>query len=82
MYVTTNYIEEVDSPASNDFKQRFHAKFPNEPYINQEAANAYDAVYLYKAAVEKAGTTNIWMLFVNRWKVVISVLMDRPESMY
>ncbi|TYZ04163.1 transporter substrate-binding protein, partial [Klebsiella pneumoniae] len=22
MYVTTNYIEEVDSPASNDFKQR------------------------------------------------------------
>ena len=54
MYVTANYVEEVDSPASNDFKKRFHAKYPNEPYINQEAANAYDAVYLYKAAVEKA----------------------------
>lgn len=59
MYVTANYIEEVDTPASNDFKQRFHAKFPNEPYINQEAANAYDAVYLYKAAVEKAGGTDM-----------------------
>lgn len=58
MYVTANYVEEVDTPASNDFKKRFHAKFPNEPYINQEAANAYDAVYLYKAAVEKANSTN------------------------
>jgi urea transport system substrate-binding protein len=54
MYVTTNYIEEVDSPASDAFKKRFHAKFPTAPYINQEAANAYDAVYLYKAAVERA----------------------------
>jgi urea transport system substrate-binding protein len=54
MYVTANYIEEVDSPESNAFKQRFRAKFPKEPYISQEAANAYDAVYLYKAAVEKA----------------------------
>jgi branched-chain amino acid transport system substrate-binding protein len=58
MFVTANYVEEVDSPASNDFKKRFHAKFPNEPYINQEAANAYDAVYLYKAAVEKAKSTD------------------------
>ena len=58
MYVTANYVEEVNSPESNDFKKRFHAKFPNEPYINQEAANSYDAVYLYKAAVEKAGTTD------------------------
>ena len=58
MYVTANYLEELDTPASNDFKKRFHAKYPNEPYINQEAANAYDAVYLYKEAVEKAKTTD------------------------
>ncbi|WJV61821.1 urea ABC transporter substrate-binding protein [Pectobacteriaceae bacterium C52] len=58
MYITANYMEEVDTPASNDFKKRFHAKFPDEPYINQEAANAYDAVYLYKLAVEKANSTN------------------------
>jgi len=59
MYVTPNYIEEVDTPASNDFKKRFRAKYPNEPYISQEAANAYDAVYIYKAAVEKAKSTDM-----------------------
>lgn len=55
MHVTTNYIEEVDTPASKDFIERFHAKFPNEPYINQEAANSYIAVNLYKQMVERAG---------------------------
>ena len=54
MYVTTNYIEEVDSPASKDFLKRWHAKFPNEPYVNQEAENSYAAVYLYKQMVERA----------------------------
>ncbi len=55
MHVTTNYIEEVDTPASKEFIKRFHAKFPNEPYINQEAANSYIAVNLYKQMVERAG---------------------------
>ncbi|WP_266019437.1 urea ABC transporter substrate-binding protein [Brucella intermedia] len=55
MHVTTNYIQEVDTPASKDFIERFHAKFPNEPYINQEAANSYIAVNLYKQMVERAG---------------------------
>lgn len=59
MYITANYIEEVDSEASNKFKKNFRIKFPDEPYINQEAANAYDAVYLYKKAVEKAGSTDM-----------------------
>jgi urea transport system substrate-binding protein len=58
MYVTANYIEEIDSPESKDFMKRFKAKFPNEPYVNQEAANSYTAVYLYKKAVEKAGSTD------------------------
>lgn len=59
MYVTANYVEEIDSPESNDFKKRFHAKFPKEPYINQEAANAYNVIYLYKSAVEKAKSTDM-----------------------
>ena len=54
MYVTANYVEEVVSPSSDDFKKRFKTKFPKVEYINQEAANAYDAIYLYKAGVEKA----------------------------
>ena len=30
-------------PTSKAFVEKFHAKFPNEPYINQEAANSYIA---------------------------------------
>lgn len=54
MYVTTNWIEEVNNPASRAFVARWHAMFPKEPYINQEAENSYDAVYLYKEMVERA----------------------------
>jgi branched-chain amino acid transport system substrate-binding protein len=78
MYVTPNYIEEVDSPASNDFKKRFKAKFPSEPYISQEAANAYDAVYIYKAAVEKAKSTD--MVAVRKALEGGGVCTDGPQG--
>lgn len=66
MYVTVNYIEEVHDviksgefhDKSKDFVKRFKALYPNEPYINMEAANAYNAINLYVKAVEKAGTTD------------------------
>jgi len=58
MHVTTNYIEEIDTPASNDFVERFRAMFPDEPYINQEAANSYIGINLYKQMVERAGSTD------------------------
>jgi branched-chain amino acid transport system substrate-binding protein len=57
MYVTTNYIEEVDSPKSKEFLAKWKAKFPNEPYVNQEAENSYHAIYLYKQMVERAKST-------------------------
>ena len=58
MYVTTNFIEEVDTPAAKAFVEKFRARFPDEPYINQEAANSYIAMYLDKQRVERAGTTD------------------------
>ena len=65
MYVTVNYIEEVHDviksgefhDKSKDFVKRFKALYPNEPYINMESANAYNAINLYVNAVKKAGTT-------------------------
>ncbi|WP_273523406.1 urea ABC transporter substrate-binding protein [Rhodosalinus sediminis] len=57
MHVTTNYIEEIDTPESQAFVEKFRAMFPDEPYINQEAANSYIAMNLYKQLVERAGTT-------------------------
>ncbi|MES2548629.1 MAG: urea ABC transporter substrate-binding protein [Pseudomonadota bacterium] len=58
MYVTTNFIEEVDTPAAKAFVEKFRARFPDEPYINQEAANSYIAMNLYKLMVERAGSTD------------------------
>lgn len=55
MYITTNYIEEVGTPESDAFVERWREMFPDEPYINQEAENSYHAVYLYKEMVERAG---------------------------
>ena len=57
MYVTAQFIEELDTPAAKDFVARFHALYPDEPYVGMEAAAQYTGMMLYKAAVEKAGTT-------------------------
>ncbi|WP_110650425.1 urea ABC transporter substrate-binding protein [Salinicola peritrichatus] len=78
MYVTTNYIEEVDTPASKAFLEKWHQKFPDEPYVNQEAENSYLAVYLYKQMVERAGSTDHDAIR----KVIAEgdVCMDAPEG--
>jgi len=59
MHATANWFEEIDTPAANDFKKRWHAKFPNEPYINDMGYNAYNALYMYKTMVEKAKSTKL-----------------------
>lgn len=59
MHITTPFMEEMQTDKAKDFVAKFKAKFPDEEYIGQEAECAYDAVYLYKAAVEKAGSTNV-----------------------
>ncbi|WP_407521300.1 urea ABC transporter substrate-binding protein [Methylobacterium oryzisoli] len=79
MYVTTNYIEEVDTPASKAFLAKWKAKFPNEPYVNQEAENSYHAVFLYKQMVERAnGSTRR----ADLRKVIAAgdVCVDAPEG--
>ncbi len=78
MYVTTNWIEEVDNPASKEFVEKWRKKFPDEPYINQEAENSYVAVYLYKQMVERAGSTDHDAIR----KVIAEgdVCMDAPEG--
>lgn len=57
MHATANWFEEIDTPAANDFKKRWRAKFPKEAYINDMGYNAYTALYMYKAMVEKAKST-------------------------
>ena len=59
MNVTANWFEEIDTVPANDFKKRWHEKFPNEPYINDAGYNAYSAIYMYKMLVEKAKSTKL-----------------------
>src|SRR3546814_14348242 len=60
MHVTTNYIEEVDTPESHAFLEKWHARFPNETYVNQEAENSYHAASLYQQMTERAeGSTEL-----------------------
>ena len=40
-------------PRADDFKKRWHAKFPNESYINQGPPTPTIAIYLYKAAASR-----------------------------
>ncbi|MFC5652294.1 urea ABC transporter substrate-binding protein [Paenibacillus solisilvae] len=60
MYVTAPFIEELatKSPEAKQFVDNYRKKFPDDPYIGMEAETEYTAFYLYKAAVEKAGTTD------------------------
>ena len=59
MHAAANWFEEIDTPEAADFKKRWHAKFPNEPYINDMGYNAYTALYMYKDLVEKAKSTKL-----------------------
>jgi urea ABC transporter substrate-binding protein len=78
MYATVNYVEEVDTPAGKAFVAKWKAKFPSEPYINQEAENSYLAIYLYKQMVERAKSTKRSDIL----KVVAAgdVCFDAPEG--
>lgn len=59
MHAVANWFEEIDTPEANDFKARWHAKFPDEPYINDMGYNAYTAIYQYKQLVESGKSTKL-----------------------
>ena len=52
-----NYVEELDTPASNEFAQAMQERWGDDlEYVNQECENNYFSVYMWKDAVEEAGT--------------------------
>ena len=56
VYVGVNYMEELPSDRNEDFVDRFYDEYPDADYLNQEAQNNYFSVYMWKEAVEEAGT--------------------------
>lgn len=53
MMITTHYSPEDPRPVVQEFRKKYEEKFGAIP--SSTAALSYDAVYLYKMAVEKAG---------------------------
>ncbi len=59
LHVASPYFEELDTPEAKAFTKKFREKFSTSevPYLGMDIETVYDTVYLYKKAVEKAGTT-------------------------
>ena len=57
-YAAWNYFQTVDTPENNKFVEAFKAKYGEERVTNDPMEAAYIMVYLWKQAVEKAGTAD------------------------
>jgi urea transport system substrate-binding protein len=55
-YVAQSYFQTVNTAANRRFVSAFKAKYGSDRILNDAMAAAYTAVYLWKQAVEKAGT--------------------------
>jgi urea transport system substrate-binding protein len=58
-YAAWNYFQTVESPQNDQFVTAFKAKYGEDRVTNDPMEAAYIMVYLWKQAVEAAGTTDI-----------------------
>ncbi len=57
VYAGVSYMEELgDLREGEDFVEDFYDRWPEANYLNQEAQNNYFSVYMWRDAVEAAGT--------------------------
>jgi urea transport system substrate-binding protein len=57
-FAAWNYFQTVDTPASKKFVEAFKQKYGADRVVNDPMEAAYIMVYLWKQAVEKAGTAD------------------------
>jgi urea transport system substrate-binding protein len=59
IFISASYVTSIDSQANKDFLEAMGKKFAGELRTpNDLSVPQYEGVYLYKAAVEKAGSTD------------------------
>lgn len=56
VYLSSAYLPTIATPANKAFLQAYRRKFPGAGLPNQPAAATYDAVYLLRNVIAKAGT--------------------------
>lgn len=59
VYFMHSYLEELNTKEAMEFTKKFRSRYPEEmvKYIISETEASYTTMYLYKRAVEMAGTT-------------------------
>ena len=57
--VSWNYYQTVDNPKNTEFVKAFKAKYGEDRPTSDPMEAAYNAVYIWAAAVEKAGSTEV-----------------------
>jgi urea transport system substrate-binding protein len=75
-YASWNYFQTVESPANDKFVKAFKAKYGEDRVTNDPMEAAYIMVYLWKQAVEKAGTTDLEPVRA----AAVGQTMDAPEG--
>ena len=75
-YASWNYYQTVESPANDKFVKAFKAKYGEDRVTSDPMEAAYIMVYLWKQAVEKAGTTDLEPVR----KAAVGQVFDAPEG--
>jgi len=57
--VSWNYYQTTDTPENKEFVKKYKAKYGADRVTDDPIEAAYDQVYLWAAAVKKAGTTDV-----------------------
>ena len=57
VYCLAPFIEELDTPAAQEFVRGYRAMFPDDYFMGLTTESCYVSLYYYKMAVEMAGTT-------------------------
>ncbi|MGE5230161.1 MAG: ABC transporter substrate-binding protein [Deltaproteobacteria bacterium] len=56
VYVSQAYLPSIDRPANHRFVEAYRRKYPDAGLPNQPAAATYDAIYLLRDIIARAGT--------------------------
>lgn len=75
-YAAWNYFQTVESPANDTFVKAFKAKYGDDRVTNDPMEAAYIMVYLWKQAVEAAGSTDLEAVR----KAAVGQEFDAPEG--
>ena len=74
--VAWNYYQTTDNPANQRFVAAFKAKYGADRVTSDPMEAGYNAVYLWAAAVKKAGTTEVEAVK----KAAGGISLERPEG--